>query len=141
MAGVNRSELIELLDRLGADHDDMALVAARALHSKVSEAGLTWGGLLRNESDSAFGATAATEESHDLAAGADGGTGVTAPGSAPPDVAEAARLIDRLLARKTISETLRAELGEFKSNIAKGEFDAMDRAYIAALAKRLGAGP
>ncbi len=53
------------------------------------------------------------------------------------DNAEALRLIERLQ-RKGVSETLREELAEMKRNIADGSFDAMDRRYLRALAKRLG---
>ena len=136
MATINRSELIKLLDRLGADHSDTVLDTARALHGKVNEAGLTWDELLRTETDAAFGGIDGTKaEPIDVAADNE----PTTRSSAVLDTAEAARLIDRMLARMTISETLREELGELKGNIAKGEFDAMDAHYIGALAKRLGA--
>jgi hypothetical protein len=136
MTGVNRSELIELLDQLGAETDDAALGAARALHRKVSDAGLTWGELLRAEGDTLFGGTDTTGEGP-LAIASDDEPATQA--SATPDVAEAARLIDCLLARQTISETLREDLTALKDNIAKGEFDAMDARYVGALAKRLDA--
>jgi hypothetical protein len=47
-----------------------------------------------------------------------------------------ALLIERLLARSSISDTLREELVEFKRAIADGSFDEMDAKYVRALAKR-----
>jgi hypothetical protein len=55
------------------------------------------------------------------------------------DKNEATRLIDRLLARTTLSDTLRDDLVAMKRSIVEGTFDAMDRRYVSALAKRLGA--
>jgi hypothetical protein len=46
-------------------------------------------------------------------------------------------LIERLLARAAISDTLREELVDFKRAIADGSFDEMDARYVRALAKRL----
>jgi hypothetical protein len=134
MIGVKRSELIELLGQLGAENSEEALEAARTLHRQISEAELAWDDLLRSETDVVFGGTGAADEET-----VETDSEPAAPAIAAPDMAEAARLIDRLLARTTISESLREELGEFKSNIAKGEFDAMDARYLSALANRLGA--
>jgi hypothetical protein len=52
--------------------------------------------------------------------------------------AEVAQLIERLLTRKSISDTLRADLTELKGAIAEGTFEDMDADYVRALAKRLG---
>ena len=52
---------------------------------------------------------------------------------------EVARLIERLLARSSISDSLREELADFKRAIADGTFEEMDAQYVRALAKRLGA--
>ena len=49
MPDFDRAELLELLGRLGAPDDADVLAAARALHGKVSEAGLTWDTLLQLE--------------------------------------------------------------------------------------------
>ena len=49
-----------------------------------------------------------------------------------------ARLVERLLARKDISDTLRSDLEEFKRQLASGQLDRMDADYLRALAKRLG---
>jgi hypothetical protein len=133
MPNVDRAGMIELLDRLGSESDETVLQAARELNRKLGESGLTWDDLLRLDSEtSASDAThAPVDETSDTPAAADGD-------ASPPDNAEAARLIDRLLARKGISDTLRDDLTELKGAIADGSFDAMDASYIRALAKRLG---
>ena len=48
-----------------------------------------------------------------------------------------ADLIDRLLASGKISRDTRAELGEFKQELANGTLDAGDRRYLEALGQRL----
>lgn len=125
MASVDRAELIALLDRLGAESDATVLEAARALHRKVAESGLSWDVLLNLESDEA-------EELLDEALATGEAEGLS------QDNAETLRLIERLL-RKNVSDTLREDLAEMKRNIADGSFDAMDRRYVRALARRLGA--
>jgi hypothetical protein len=133
MPNVDRTGMIELLDRLGSESDETVLQAARELNRKLSEAGLTWDDLLRLDTEtSASDAThAPLDEASDAPSSTDGD-------ASAPDNAEAARLIDRLLARKAISDTLRDDLTELKAAIADGSFDAMDASYIRALAKRLG---
>ena len=56
-----------------------------------------------------------------------------------PDVkdAEALKLIERLLEKSGLLEETRAELREYKKDIAAGEFEAMDRRYLKALHARL----
>ncbi len=56
-----------------------------------------------------------------------------------PDVkdAEALKLIERLLAKSGLLEETRAELREYKKEIAAGEFEAADRRYLKALHARL----
>ena len=127
MPDLDRAELLDLLGRLGAEDDSTVLAAARALHGKLRESGLTWDELLQLEADTSDDDTG----QHDTAEG-DG-----ALPTAGKD--EAARLIERLLARPSISDTLREELVEFKRAIADGTFEEMDARYVRALAKRLGA--
>ena len=55
------------------------------------------------------------------------------------EMAEAGRLIERLLARSGLSAETRADLEEMQRTIAAGRFDAMDNRYVRALARRLGA--
>jgi hypothetical protein len=129
MPDFDRAELLDLLGQLGAEDDASVLVAARALHRKVNESGLTWGTLLRLDAD------ATGDEQHDSAQEA---ASSNAPGERPSGgKAEVALLIERLLARTTISDTLREELVDFKRAIAEGSFDEMDGQYVRALAKRL----
>jgi hypothetical protein len=129
MPDLDRAELLELLGRLGASDDASVLVAARELHGKVSESGLTWDALLRLDAD------ATGHEQDDSPQEA---TSSDAPSKRPSGgKAEVALLIDRLLARGSISDALREELVDFKRAIADGSFDDMDAQYVRALAKRL----
>jgi hypothetical protein len=125
MPDLDRAELLDLLGRLGAEDDATVLAAARTLHGKLRESGLTWDELLQLEDD-------AGTRPHDDTTGADG---ELTPGGKD----EVARLIERLLTRPSISDTLREELVDFKRAIADGTFEEMDARYVRALAKRLGA--
>jgi hypothetical protein len=137
MATLDRAGIIELLDRLGAEHDAAVLQAARELHRKLSDSGLSWDDLLRRQADFA-GAGAVGEDQPPESAPAEPLRGKES-GVSAADRAEAARIIDRLLARKNLSSTLREDLAEFKQLLADGSFEAMDNRYLRALAKRLGA--
>jgi tellurite resistance protein len=134
MANLDRPGIVELLGRLGAQDDATVLAAARELHAKVSQSGSTWDELLRANLDVA---DADAEPEDTLGDEAEKLAEQKGELSAA-DKAEALRLIDRLLARKTLSSTLREDLADFKRGIADGSFDAMDSRYIRALAKRLG---
>ena len=126
MPELDRAELLELLGRLGAEDNASVLAAARELHGKVSEAGLTWDTILRLDIRMA-------DSEHD-----DSPHEAAAPGERPiAGQAEVALLIERLLASTTISDTLREELVDFKRAIADGSFDEMDAQYVRALAKLL----
>jgi hypothetical protein len=127
MASFDRAGFIELLDRLGGDNDATVLEAARALHRKAAESGLSWDDLLALDSGD-------DHEDHEPAEEA---AVELSPAELSADNAEALRLIERLL-RKDVSETLRDDLTEMKRNIADGSLDAADRRYVRALAKRLG---
>ena len=128
MPDLDRAELLDLLGRLGAEDDATVLAAARELHGKLRGSGLTWDELLQLDTDTGDADTA----QHGDTAGADGA--LTTGGKD-----EVARLIERLLARQSISDTLREELVDFKRAIADGTFEEMDARYVRALAKRLGA--
>ena len=127
MANLDRPGIVELLGRLGAQDDATVLAAARELNAKVSQSGLTWDELLRANLD-----VADADAEHEDAPGEQQG------GLSATDKAEALRLLDRLLARKGLSSTLRGDLADLKRGIADGTFDAMDSRYVRALAKRLG---
>jgi hypothetical protein len=130
---LDRAELLELLDRLGAEDDAAVLAAARALHRKVSESGLTWDDLLRLDADGDNAGSSAADQVFDEE-DEQSSTPVATGGKA-----EVVRLIDRLLARPSISQTLREELADFKRAIADGTFEDEDAQYVRSLAKRLGA--
>jgi hypothetical protein len=132
MASLDRAEIIALLGRLGAEDNDTALAAARELAGKVSASSLTWDDIVRANLDGA----ADDEPAEDAASDQD------EPDTqlSDADKAEAGRLIDGLLANKTLSDTTREDLTTMKRAIVEGSFDAMDHRYVRALAKRLGAG-
>jgi hypothetical protein len=124
MPNLDRAELLDLLGRLGAEDDATVLAAARALHGKLRESGLTWHELLQLDPD--MSTTAASQPAVDEPVERSGGKD------------EVARLIERLLARPSISDALREELVDFKRAIADGTFEEEDARYVRALAKRLG---
>lgn len=80
MTNEDRAALIDLLDRLGSADDATVLEAARALHRKAAESGLSWDDLLRIEDNEP------ADEVEEVA-------------SARPNTDETTRLIDRLLRR------------------------------------------
>ena len=117
MTNEDRAALIELLDRLGSDDDAAVLEAARALHRKAAESGLSWDDIIRLDDEPA-------DEDEEVAAPS-------------PNADEITRLIDRML-RKGVSDTLREDLTDMKRQLADGSLDQEDRRYVRALAKRLG---
>jgi hypothetical protein len=126
MTDVDRAALIDLLGRLGSDDDATVLEAARALHRKVTESGLSWDDLIPlDTSDDAPAEEEGEAERGEVAV------------ALTPDAAETTRLIDRML-RKGVSESLREDLTEMKRQLADGSLDEDDRRYVRALAKRLG---
>ena len=142
MASLDRQSIVELLGRLGAESEQTVVQAARELHAKVGESGLTWDDLLRSEAEIA-GADAERQDGSldaplDAISDADQ-SAETAGEPSAADKAEAAKLIDRLLARKNLSSNLREDLTDLKRAIADGGFDATDSRYVRALARRLGA--
>ena len=135
MASLDRPSVVELLGRLGEDNEQTVVQAARELHAKVADSGLTWNDLLRPEAEIP-GAEA--DVSPDATSDADR-PAETAGEPSAADKAEVARLIERLLARQNLSSTLREDLADIKGTIVDGTFDATDSRYVRALAKRLGA--
>jgi hypothetical protein len=125
---LERSEVVELLRRLGESEDEVVLKAARDLHEKISRAGYDWDTLLApddgddeiledydddEEEDDASFSTAASETGDSLA------------------------LIESLLTNKDISDSLREELQGYKEDIAENDFTESDATYLATLATRL----
>ena len=142
MASLDRPSIVELLGRLGEENEQTVVQAARELHAKVAESGLTWDNLLRPEAEIAGPGEERQDVSPDLPLDATSEGDQPAETAGEPsaaDKAEAARFIERLLARKNLSSNLREDLADLKSTIVDGTFDATDSHYIRALAKRLGA--
>lgn len=133
MQSPDRSRFIELLGQLGAEDDATVLAAARELHRTVQDSGLDWDRLLQADGDS----IAELEDEPDVSSVAEP---EVSPGAiARGDKSDDMKIVDRLLARKGLSDELRNDLSEFKRNIREGTLDKMDADYIRALAKRLGA--
>jgi len=120
MPGLDRNRLVELLDQLGDEKDESALAAAREASRLVSESGQGWRDVIGGV-ESALRPAPAT------------------PAASSGDKSSDQKLVERLLARSDISDTLRGDLGEFRRQIAAGTLDRLDADYIRALAKRLGA--
>lgn len=121
MPDLDRSRLVGLLNQLGDENSETALAAAREASRIVRDAGADWSGLLAPERRSVE-AEAEAEPA--------------APSGDRPDIS---RTVERLLARRDLSDTLRGDLEEFRRQIAADTLDAMDADYIRALARRLGA--
>lgn len=124
MADLDRGEIVALLEQLGAEDDQVALLAARGLSARIAEAGTSWDELLRaNLSQSAEQETPLRTSRETLAV---------------LDRTDDAKIVDQLLARKGLSRELRDSLSELRLGISDGTADAADRRYVRALAKRLG---
>lgn len=132
--GMDRDELIGLLGQLGDESDQTVLAAARAIHAKVTVAEQSWDDLLaRPVAADAHQSAGNENEDEDE----DEATLSPLAASSLPDDAESLRLIERMLDMKDVSEMLRGELGDYKADIAAGEFADDDRRYLRALYQRL----
>ncbi len=133
---LNREEVIELLERLGSERDEEALAAAREVHGRITAADTSWAELLVPEA-------AGDGEPDEPEAAGDGEPdepeAAEAPAASSETNAETLALIDKLLARRGISDDFREELTGYKDDIAEGEFEAADHRYVRALYKRLSA--
>jgi len=129
--GMDRDELIKLLEQLGDESDQTVLSAARAIHATVAASGETWNTLLVDQSSA--------PDIPELSEEPDTAVENPAPdASGPlPDNTESLRLIDRLLDSPDTSEELRIELADYKADIEAGEFSDEDRRYLRALYRRL----
>ena len=124
---LDRNEIIELLNRLGGDRDEDVLEAARAAHSLIDAAGADWDELLVNGESDVEDESAIVDEASEPAAKGGGKGG-------------SRKLIEKLLAGKGVSASLRQELKDYLTDIEEGDFDEADARYISALAKRLSKG-
>lgn len=129
--GMDRDELIKLLEQLGDESDQTVLSAARAIHATVAASGQTWDDLLVDQSIAPAAPELSDERDSPVEDTAAVSTGPL------PDNAESLRLIDRLLDSADTSEGLRAELADYKADIEAGEFSDEDRRYLRALYRRL----
>jgi hypothetical protein len=154
----HRADVIALLNRLGANEDAEVLLAARALHHSVAEAGLTWDDLLIPESLAKIKrvrdvADAPTDGADDVAESALGSRPAETDELRQRDADMAEReeterlaahahedlkIVERLLARKDLSEETRRDLLDFSRDIAEDKLTVTDSRYIRALVKRLG---
>lgn len=122
---LDRGEVLRLLDRLGSDQDEVVLEAARELHAQVMTAGIDWDELLAPDR-----AAETADDGGPVAASTD-------DESVGDEDGRTLALIDKLLAGSDRSAALREELEEYKTDIANGEFEARDHAYVRALYARL----
>jgi hypothetical protein len=154
---LERNTVIDLLERLGSERDEDVLAAARALHAQITEAGMNWQDLL-------VGDEAATPDEPAIDVSIDDDEidvdeidvdeidvdeidvdeidvdeeETTEPATRfTGDESKTPELIEKLLAREGNSEEFRAELEEYKTDLAKGDFEPSDHRYIQALYARL----
>ena len=156
---LDREAFLRLLEGLGSASDEEALAAAREVHAQVGGAGLTWDELLvpkeqpeteaeddEADDDEAEDDEFEDDEEDDYEAEDDEekddeeeDRDEAPPTPEIPGVkdAEALKLIERLLEKSSLLEETRAELRQYKKDIAAGEFEAMDRRYLKSLHARL----
>jgi hypothetical protein len=134
---LDRDELISLLETLGSDNDEEALAAARVLDAKIAAAGVDWGQLL-SEGIGQGGDASETAEAAALET-SDPGDLDKLPADVAARNAESLALIEKLLAKPGLSDDLREELEDYKTDIAEDDFTDGDHRYIRALFKRLAA--
>jgi hypothetical protein len=135
MAEFDRPRMVDLLGRLGAAADSVALEAARELDRMLGASGLSWDDLLRRDLSVADGDSTPEVADFEDAEGNDARSTVVSTA----EMAEVSALIDRLLARANLSSATAENLTEMRRSIAERTFDAMDSRYVRALARRLGA--
>ena len=158
--GLDRDEILSLLNRLGDEDDAVVLSSGRELHARVVAAQISWDHLLVPDASSGDAApeeveefpeeveelpekeeTAETVDSVDEEPdpeekSARSGSRKRASPRRTTD-AQALKLINQLLERRDISKSLREELAGYKEDIDEGELDDADRNYLRALHRRL----
>lgn len=163
MPHLDRDSFVALLDQLGNDDDQEVLAAARTIHRRVTEAGLTWDLLLlpapSEEDDDVEDEEEVDEEFDDdedylddEQIDPDEGDLADPDGDALPDeddrptssrkrrsakAADDHAMIDRILKTYDISPQTREDLEELKQDIDEDEFTDDDRRYLQALENRL----
>jgi len=125
---LDRDNIIRLLNQLGSDKDEDILTSARALNAQMTGANADWNDLLVGQAEPVAEEEVVVEE-EDTSEDSNNGKSLS-------DV-EAIKIIDRLIAKEDITEYMKEELEDYKTDIADGEFQASDRSYLLALNKRL----
>ncbi len=138
---LERENVIELLNRLGSDRDEDVLEAARQVHAQITVGGMTWEELLVPDMAAGDDVEYRDTEAETLEAPAETleapAETLEAPAETAKKDADSLALIGELLARPGISEDLREDLENYKTNIAEGEFEKADRRYVRAVHERL----
>ncbi|MFA5123107.1 hypothetical protein [Zavarzinia sp.] len=131
-----REQLIEALNGLSAEDEAAVLANARNAVSLLAESGLDWADVIiqvaRPEgtfsADFDHGAIDIDSDDDD------------SPTPLRLGDADVGRVLHALRARDDLSPETRAELDDFAGELAAGRLDSGDRAYVLALAGRLGVG-
>lgn len=134
MAGLERDELLAALAQLDSEDETTIAAAGRAASALLAETGLTWPDVIV---DAAALVAASNAGEADSAGDAASPANPAESQQAAANPQDAAALIEQLLARKNLFEGTRAELLAYKDDIAAGEFDDSDLAYLNALNVRV----
>ncbi len=126
---LERDNVIELLKKLGSDQDEVVLEAARQVHAQITVAGMTWEDLLVPDVAADDGDDIEYQDTEDETP--------EPPAETAKKDADSLPMIDELLAKTGISEDLREELENYKTDLAEGEFEEADRRYVRAVHDRL----
>ncbi len=124
---LERNQIIQLLTNLGKEQDDEVLSAARSLHSRVTESGLTWEDLLvedQSEINNEYQDNYLKDEDENSP-------------EINVDETQTLSLIEKLLANDNFSSDLHEELMEYQTEISDGKFEPRDHRYVHALYNRL----
>lgn len=134
---LDRSEILALLDKLGAASDAEALAAARTLSQAITDASLSWDDLLlppdMDDPPSFEEVAGYPDDDFDDDGEPDG---VADEGELGDLGADHARL-KRILDIPTLSAETREDLIELEDALRQGDFTPADRRYLIALEDRL----
>lgn len=141
MDDIDRARVAELLASVRDADDAAALAAVREADGLLRDAGVTWEALLEPAPAPVPEPDEDDEPSrHDD--DVDDETELETDGAEPPPPplppGDEAALIERLLKRSDLSADARVDIQGFRDDLARGELDPMDVAYMRALAQRLG---
>ena len=134
MAVLDRAELLSALAKLADADDGVVAAAGRSAAGLIAGADLDWPDVIvPQDTLSALGVDDDDDDEEPV-------IGVTADFDKAATNDDALLLIGRLLERKNLYEGTREDLVAYKDDIAAGEFDASDLAYLNALSARIMAG-